>query len=56
MSVLMYMEEVVKIIEGNRITLPEKIRKKLKLKQGDFLILRLEGKKLEILPADIKPK
>jgi bifunctional DNA-binding transcriptional regulator/antitoxin component of YhaV-PrlF toxin-antitoxin module len=49
-------EQVQKVLAGNRITLFDDARKKLGLNIGDFVIVRLEDGSLRIIPAEVKPK
>jgi bifunctional DNA-binding transcriptional regulator/antitoxin component of YhaV-PrlF toxin-antitoxin module len=50
------MEQVQKVMAGWRITIFNEARKRLKIKQGDFVIVRLEDGALRIIPAEVKPK
>jgi len=44
----------VKILEGYRVTLPEEVRKKLRIKKGDVLKYEVHGREL-ILRAEHLP-
>lgn len=50
------MEKTVKVLSGNRITIPKGIVEKIGIKEGDFVILRLEKDCIMATPAEIKPK
>jgi bifunctional DNA-binding transcriptional regulator/antitoxin component of YhaV-PrlF toxin-antitoxin module len=41
---------------GWRVTIFNEARERLKIKQGDFVIVRLEEGTLRIIPAEVKPK
>jgi len=49
-------EQVQKVLAGCRITIFNEARKILGIKEGDFVILRLEDGGLRIIPAEVKPK
>ena len=42
--------ETVRVAAGRRITLPSRIAKALRLKNGDPILMRLVGRKLELVP------
>jgi len=44
----------VKVLEGYRVTLPEEVRKKLRIKKGDVLKYELHGREL-VLKAEHLP-
>ena len=50
------MEKTVKVLSGNRITIPEEVREKMGVGVGDFVIIRLEKDCIRVIPAEIKPK
>lgn len=50
------MEQVQKVMAGWRVTIFNEARERLKIKQGDFVIVRLEDGALRIIPAEVKPK
>jgi bifunctional DNA-binding transcriptional regulator/antitoxin component of YhaV-PrlF toxin-antitoxin module len=49
-------EQVQKVLAGCRITIFNEARKILGIKEGDFVILRLEDGSLRLIPAEVKPK
>jgi len=49
-------EQVQKVLGGYRITIFEEARKKLGLKEGDYVIVRLEDRNLKIVPAEVREK
>jgi len=49
----MYMDEV-KVLEGYRVTLPEMVRRKLRIRKGDVLKYEVRGREL-ILRAEHLP-
>lgn len=51
-----HIEQVQKVLAGCRITIFNEARKVLGIKEGDFIILRLENGSLRIIPAEVKPK
>jgi bifunctional DNA-binding transcriptional regulator/antitoxin component of YhaV-PrlF toxin-antitoxin module len=50
------LEQVQKVLAGCRVTIFNEARKILGIKEGDFVILRIEDGSLRILPAEVKPK
>ncbi|MBA7505059.1 hypothetical protein ES706_03722 [subsurface metagenome] len=46
----------MKVLSGNRITIPKYMREKIGIEASDFVILRLEKDHINITPAEIKPK
>jgi len=49
--------ELVKILNGGKVTIPRSIRKALGLRDGDYLAVTLHESKPRILyfPVDVKP-
>ena len=49
--------ELVKILDGGKVTIPQNIRKILGLRDGDYLAVTLHESKPRIVyfPVDIKP-
>lgn len=49
--------ELVKIVRGGKVTIPREIRKKLRLRDGDYLAVTLDTNKAKIIyfPVSIKP-
>lgn len=44
------------MLAGWRVTIFNEARERLKIKEGDFVIVRLEDGSLRIIPAEVKPK
>lgn len=49
-------QQVQKVLKGYRITIFNEARKKLGLKEGDVVIVKLEGSSVRIIPAEVKPR
>ena len=49
--------ELVKILDGGKVTIPRDIRKTLGLRDGDYLAVTIHESKPQIVyfPVDIKP-
>ena len=49
--------ELVKIVRGGKVTIPREIRKRLRLRDGDYLAVTLDAGKAKIVyfPVSIKP-
>ena len=45
-----------RVLSGLRISIPRKFAQRLLLKKGDLVIVELEGRRLVVIPADVKPK
>ena len=45
-----------RILSGLRISIPRKFAQRLALKKGDVVIVELVGRRLVVIPADVKPK
>ena len=45
-----------RVLSGLRISIPRKFAQRLALKMGDVVILELVGRRLVVIPADVKPK
>ncbi len=50
------LEEAVRMGAKNQITIPHRISKALRLKQGDHMLMRLVGRRVEMIPASLIPK
>jgi AbrB family looped-hinge helix DNA binding protein len=48
--------EAVRMGAKNQITIPHRISKALRLKKGDHMLVRMVGKRVELVPATIIPK
>ena len=51
----MAVEQVQKVLAGGRITINEEARDKLKINSGDYVILKIEGGVLKVIPAKVIP-
>ena len=49
-------QQVQKVLSGGRITLNEDARETLKIKTGDYVILKIQKGKLEVIPASVSPR
>ena len=49
-------KEAVRMGAKNQITIPHRISKALRLKKGDHMLVRMVGKRVELVPATIIPK
>lgn len=45
-----------KITRGGQVTLSKKVRQRLNVEIGNYIVFIVEGGKLVIIPAEIKPK
>lgn len=50
------LEESVRVGAKHQVTIPRRISKALKLRKGDHLLVRLVGRKVELVPATLIPK
>lgn len=50
------LEEAVRVGAKHQVTIPRKISRALRLKKGDHLLVRLEGQRLEMVPAHLIPR
>ncbi len=50
------LEEAVRVGAKHQVTIPRRISSALKLKRGDHMLVRLVGKRVELVPASIVPK
>jgi len=44
------LEESARLGAKHQVTIPHRVAKRLKLKEGDYVLLRLVGHKLELVP------
>jgi AbrB family looped-hinge helix DNA binding protein len=51
-----FIEGAVRIGAKNQITIPHRISKALRLKKGDHMLVRLMGRRVEMIPARLIPK
>lgn len=50
------LEEAVRLGAKHQVTIPSRISKALKLKKGDHILMRLVGRRVEMVPASLIPK
>lgn len=50
------LEDSVRVGAKHQVTIPRRISRALRLKKGDHLLVRLEGQRLEMVPASLIPK
>jgi antitoxin MazE len=50
------LEEAVRLGAKNQVTIPHRISKALRLKKGDHVLMRLVGRRVEMVPASLIPK
>ena len=48
--------QVQKVLSGGRITINEDARETLKIKDGDYVILKIQKGMIQVIPADISPR
>ncbi len=48
-------EQVQRVLSGGRITINEEARDSLKIKAGDYVILKVESGILKVIPAKVIP-
>ncbi len=48
--------QVQRVLSGGRITISEEARKSLRVKVGDYVILRTRNGVLEVIPAKVEPR
>ncbi len=49
-------EQVQRVLSGGRITINEEARESLDIKTGDYVILKIQKGKLEVIPASVSPR
>ncbi len=50
------LEESVRVGAKHQVTIPRRISKALKLRKGDHMLVRLIGRRVELVPASLVPK
>ena len=50
------LEEAVRLGAERQVTIPHRISKALRLKEGDHLLMRLVGGRVEMIPVSLIPK
>lgn len=48
-------EQVQKVLAGGRITINEEARESLNIKAGDYVIVKVEGGIVKVIPAKVIP-
>ncbi len=48
-------EQVQKVLSGGRITINEEARESLNIKAGDYVIVKVEGGIVKVIPAKVIP-
>jgi len=51
-----FLEEAIRFGAKRQVTIPRRISKALRLKEGDHLLVRLVGGRVEMIPASLIPK
>jgi len=49
-------QQIQRVLAGYRVTIFNKARERLRIKEGDYVIVRLEHETLTIIPAEVKPR
>jgi bifunctional DNA-binding transcriptional regulator/antitoxin component of YhaV-PrlF toxin-antitoxin module len=49
-------EESVRLGAKHQVTIPHRISKALQLRKGDHMLMRLVGRRVEMIPASLIPK
>ena len=50
------LQEAVRLGSKHQITIPHRISKALRLRKGDHMLMRLVGRRVEMIPATLVPK
>jgi AbrB family looped-hinge helix DNA binding protein len=50
------LEEAVRLGAERQVTIPHRISEALRLKEGDHLLMRLVGQRVEMIPVSLIPK
>jgi bifunctional DNA-binding transcriptional regulator/antitoxin component of YhaV-PrlF toxin-antitoxin module len=48
--------QVQKVLSGGRITISEDARDTLNIKDGDYVILKIQKGVLQVIPANVSPR
>jgi bifunctional DNA-binding transcriptional regulator/antitoxin component of YhaV-PrlF toxin-antitoxin module len=48
--------QVQKVLSGGRITINEDVRETLNIKDGDYVILKIQKGVLQVIPANVSPR
>jgi antitoxin PrlF len=51
-----YLEEAIRVGAKQQLTIPRRISKALRIKKGDYMLMRLVGDRVEMIPASLVPK
>ena len=50
------LEESVRLGAKHQVTIPHRISKALQLRKGDHMLMRLVGRRVELIPANLVPR
>ncbi|MCD5401666.1 AbrB/MazE/SpoVT family DNA-binding domain-containing protein [candidate division NPL-UPA2 bacterium] len=50
------LRQILKVLDGYRITIPSEVREKLGIDVGDYVIAQIEDTSWKVLPAEIHPR
>jgi bifunctional DNA-binding transcriptional regulator/antitoxin component of YhaV-PrlF toxin-antitoxin module len=50
------LEESVRLGAKHQVTIPHRISKALQLRKGDHMLMRLVGRRVEMIPASLVPR
>ena len=48
--------QVQRVMSGRRVSIPDSVSKEIGLKEGDYVIVEVEGHSVRLVPAEIKPR
>lgn len=51
-----YLEEAIRVGAKQQLTIPRRISRALRLRKGDYMLMRLVGDRVEMIPASLIPK
>jgi bifunctional DNA-binding transcriptional regulator/antitoxin component of YhaV-PrlF toxin-antitoxin module len=51
-----YLEEAIRVGAKQQLTIPRRISRALRIKKGDYMLMRLMGDRVEMIPASLIPK
>ena len=51
-----YLEEAIRVGAKQQLTIPRRISKALRIKKGDYMLMRLVDDRVEMIPASLVPK
>lgn len=50
------MQLVQRVMSGRRVAIPDSVSKQVGLREGDYVIVEVDGHSVKIVPAEIKPR